>query len=160
MHPRLQKIGLWVLFGLGQLLVGSSIGGGIKYAADRGIKLPRSGWVCVLGQQRSHRGALTAGSMARQSNAKILKKSVEWENLLGYLGGNGSEGHIRNFGWDVFVCAPPKAWAMAVVGMFFNSKFWKTREAVVFKRNKQRPPPPAAGAARSRRKQVSGQASK
>ena len=59
----------------------------------------------------------------KQSNAKILKKSVEWENLLGYLGGDGFEGHIRNFGRDGVVCAPAKFRVMAVVGIFFNSKF-------------------------------------
>ena len=110
-------------------------------------------WAAVTG---CYRGQMRQ----KQSNAKFLEKSLECEILLGYLGGDGSEGHIRNFGLDVFVCAPPKAWAMAVVGIFSNSKFWKTREAVVFKPLKQRPPPPAAGAARSRRKQVSGQASK
>ena len=119
------------------------------------IRLGLCTGAATLAQEGSYRELMT-----RQSNAKILKKSVEWENPLGYLGGDGSEGHIRNFGLDVFVCAPPKAWAMAVVGTFLDSKFWKMREAVVFKPLKQRPPPPAAGAARSRRKQVSGQASK
>ena len=48
-------------------------------------------WAAVTG---CYRGQMRQ----KQSNAKFLEKSLGCEILLGYLGGDGFEGHTRNFG--------------------------------------------------------------
>ena len=52
----------------------------------------------LVGRGRRWRVATGTRMRPNKWNAKILEKSLECENQLAYLGGDGFEGHIRNFG--------------------------------------------------------------